>query len=71
MWRTTGPVVFVFCFPGIAEERIFKTLLLKEYYVFSTVIVVLNITAPCSTSGIFWTSKVEDTIFLFSKGLEI
>lgn len=59
MWRTTGPVFFVlfcFCFPGIAEDQHFKTLLLKERYVFSTVIVVLNITVPYSTSGIFWTS---------------
>lgn len=59
MWRTTGPVFFVllcFCFPGIAEDQHFKTLILKECYVFSTVIVVLNITAPYSTSGIFWTS---------------
>lgn len=59
MWRTTGPVFFVlFCFyfPVFAEDQHFKTLLLKEHYVFSTVIVVLNITAPCSTSGVFWTS---------------
>lgn len=57
MWRTTGPVFFFcFSFPGIAEDQHFKTLLLKERYVFSTVVVVLNITAPYSTSGIFWTS---------------
>lgn len=34
-------------------------------------VVVLNITAPYSTSGVFWTSYVENTIFLFSKGAEI
>lgn len=39
-------VLFCFCFPGIAENQHFKTLLLKKHYVFSTVIVVLNITVP-------------------------
>lgn len=46
---------FVFAFLVLQRTSILKTLLLKEHYVFSTVILVLNISAPYSTSGMFWT----------------